>query len=592
MTALAQARLRRPRGRGFLLWGAGLLLVLAAVAIAAPLLAPYDPAVRVGRPFSPPTSVHLLGTNDVGQDLLSELLYGARVSLLVGGVAALVAMLIGTVVGVVAGYARGWVDVAAMRLVDVVLCLPVLPLTIVIGVFLGPGLSTQIVVIASVMWAGVARELRAQVLSVREQDHVQAVRAMGAGPGYALRRHVLRAVVPLVVPQFVLAIKTAILLEASLAFLGLGDITAKSWGTMLYFAHARSAFLTDAWLWWVVPPGTAIAATVLGFALLGCAFEERARPVLRGLPRPGIQRRLLLARGWPRRAAPQRPPTDQAAAGEDAGDAGDVVELVAFDDVSIAYPSADGSPVLAVRDVSLTITAGEVVGLVGESGSGKSTLAAAASALLPEAAAITAGHVRVCGRDLKRMTPVQMRRLRGARVALIPQEAMSALNPVQSIGHQLVEAIRAHDRVPRGQARRRAGELLELVGVAADRAGDHPHQLSGGMRQRVVIAIALANSPALLVADEPTSGLDVLVQAEVLDLLAELGRRLDVAMLVVSHDLPVLERIADRIAVMHAGRVVEVGPTAAVVTTPEHEYTRELLAAVRRLQLAGQPVAT
>ncbi len=284
---VAGARSTRGRSRRFALTGVVILGVLVTVALAAPLLAPYDPAHRAGVPFTPPSGEHLLGTNDVGQDLLSELLFGARSSLLAGTVAALAATVLGAGVGIVAGYARGWVDTALMRLVDVVLSLPVLPLTIVIGVFAGPGLVTQIVVIASVIWAGVARELRAQVLSVRERDHIQALRAMGGRAGYVVPRHVLPAVTPLVVPQFVLATKTAILLEASLAFLGLGDITAKSWGTTLSLAHSRSAFLTDAWLWWVLPPGAAIAVTVLAFALLGYAFEERARPALRELPAQG-----------------------------------------------------------------------------------------------------------------------------------------------------------------------------------------------------------------------------------------------------------------------------------------------------------------
>ncbi|MGI9003099.1 MAG: dipeptide/oligopeptide/nickel ABC transporter permease/ATP-binding protein [Pseudonocardia sp.] len=553
------------RSRRFAATGLGILAALVGIALAAPLLAPYDPADRVGRPFSAPSAAHLLGTNDVGHDLLSELIYGARVSLLVGIVAALAATLIGTGVGLVAGYARGWVDTALMRLVDVVLSLPVLPLTIVIGVFAGPGLVTQIVVIATVIWAGVARELRAQVLSLRERDHIQALWAMGAGPFHVLPRHVLPAVAPLVVPQFVLATKTAILLEASLAFLGLGDLTAKSWGTMLSLAHARSAFLTDAWRWWVVPPGVAIAVTVLAFALLGYAFEERARPSLR-------DRSASSRRDWPVPARAAAPPDPTAAALE-------------IEDLTVEY-RCDRGPVTAVERVHLTVVAGELVGLVGESGSGKSTIAAAAIGLLPAAATITGGAVRVAGRDLATLSAAQLRALRGDRVALIPQEAMSALNPVRTIGAQLAEAVRAHRRLDRRAARRRAGELLALVGLDPAGAEDYPHQLSGGMRQRVVIAMALANDPAVVIADEPTSGLDVLVQAEVLDLLDGLRRRLGLALLVVSHDLPVIERIADRIAVLRAGTLVEVGPAAVIVGSPTHPYTRALVAAAPRLRPA------
>jgi peptide/nickel transport system ATP-binding protein/peptide/nickel transport system permease protein len=546
--------------------GVGIVAVLVLAALAAPLLAPYDPDERFGRPFAAPSPAHLLGTNDVGHDLLSELLFGARISLLVGVVAALAATVVGAAVGVTAGYVRGWLDPVLMRLVDVVLALPALPLTIVIGVFAGPGLGTQIIVITTVMWAGVARELRAQVLSLRERDHVQALRAMGAGPWHVVGRHLLPAVAPLVVPQFVLATKTAILLEASLAFLGLGDLTAKSWGTMLSLAHARSAFLTDAWLWWVLPPGLAIALTVLAFALLGHAFEERARPSLRTRPR----------------VVPREPALRLVARTD-----GPPLEI---ENLHVTYPG-DVAAVRAVDGIDLAVAAGELVGLVGESGSGKSTLAAAALGLLPPAAAITGGSVRIEGRDLASLSAEQLRRIRGDRVALIPQEAMSALNPVHPVAEQLAEAVRVHRPVGRAAARARAAELLELVGIDPRRGRDHPHRFSGGMRQRVVIAMALANDPAVVIADEPTTGLDVVVQAEVLDLLDGLRGRLGLALLVVTHDLPMIERVADRVAVMRSGRLVEVGPTARVVGAPEHPYTRLLVGSAPRLELPQPEVA-
>ena len=544
--------------------GLTLLGVLVFVALAAPLLAPYAPGDRVGRPFSAPSAAHLLGTNDVGHDLLSELIYGARISLLIGIVAALVATVIGASVGLLAGYARGWVDTVLMRFVDVVLALPVLPLTIVIGVFAGPGLITQVIVISAVIWAGIARELRAQVLSLRERDHIQALRAMGAGAGHVLPRHILPAVVPLLVPQFVLATKSAILLEASLAFLGLGDTTAKSWGSTLSNAHARSAFLTDAWLWWVVPPGLAIAVTVLAFALLGYAFEERARPSLRDG---------LLSRSAPTRAAG---PVDL-----------DAPPLV-IENLTVTYQS-DRGVITAVDDLSITVGAGELVGLVGESGSGKSTVTAAAIALLPPAATVTDGTVSVQGRDLATLTAEELRALRGDRIALVPQDAISALNPVRTVRSQLAEAVRAHRPVTRAAARARADELLSLVGLDPARAGSYPHQFSGGMCQRVVIAMALINDPAVVIADEPTSGLDGVVQGEVLDLLDDIRRRLNLALLIVSHDLNVVGRIADRIAVMQAGQIVEVGPTEQVLTAPAHPFTRSLVHAVPRLTTAGAP---
>ncbi|MGE2732460.1 dipeptide/oligopeptide/nickel ABC transporter permease/ATP-binding protein [Mycolicibacterium vaccae] len=540
------------RSQRLALAGAVILGLLLIIAAAAPWLAPYDPGERVTRPFAVPSAAHWLGADDAGHDLLSLLIHSARISLFVGVTAALVATVVGTVVGVLGGYLRGPVDTVLMRVVDVVLALPVLPLTIVIGVFAGPGLRTQIMVIAAVLWAGLARELRAQVLSLRERDYIQAERAMGAGAFYVLRRHIVPAIFPLVVPQFVLTIKTAILLEASLAFLGLGDISAASWGSMLSMAHERNAFLTDAWLWWVLPPGLAIAVTVLAFALLGNAIEERSRPVLR------LRRR---------RVSPPARPVDA-----------DVEAPLIVDGLTVVYGAHVGA-----RDVSFTVAAGEVLGLVGESGSGKSTVAAAAMGLLPAAAEITDGRVLVAGHNVATMAGPELRALRGNRIALIPQEALSALNPVRTVGSQLDEAIRAHCSCSRGAARTRTRELLLQVGLGDDHVDAYPHQLSGGMRQRVVIAMALANEPDVLIADEPTSGLDAMREAEVLSLLDDLRIRHSLALLIVTHNLPVIERIAHRIAVMKDGAVVEIGATAQIIATPQHPYTRRLVESAPRL---------
>ncbi|MEE2057463.1 dipeptide/oligopeptide/nickel ABC transporter permease/ATP-binding protein [Rhodococcus artemisiae] len=557
----------KTRSHRLALVGAVILGILLLCAAAAPWLAPYDPTERVTRPFAKPSADHWLGADDVGHDLLSMLIQGAQISLFVGVVAALVATTIGTAVGIAAGYVRGAVDTVLMRMVDVVLSLPVLPLTIVIGVFAGPGLGTQVMVISAVLWAGLARELRAQVLTLRERDYIQAERAMGAGPVYVLRRHVLPAILPLVIPQFVLTVKTAILLEASLAFLGLGDISAASWGSMLSMAHARNAFLTDAWVWWVLPPGIAIAVTVLGFALLGNAIEERSRPILTVRAQNRLRRKTRPA---------EAPPVD-----------GTPVAPLVVDGLTVVY----GEESSGATKVSFAVEAGELVGLVGESGSGKSTVAAATLGLLPSAARITSGRVLVSGRDVAALPDEELRALRGNRISLIPQEALSALNPVRSIGSQMDEAILVHRSRRRHEARERTLELLTQVGLGADRADAYPHQLSGGMRQRVVIAMALANEPDVVIADEPTSGLDVLREAEILALLDDLRARHSLALLIVTHNLPVIERIADRIAVMKDGELVEIGTASQIGTDPRHPYTRKLVDAAPRLESLREKVA-
>jgi ABC-type dipeptide/oligopeptide/nickel transport system permease subunit len=261
--------------------GLAMLVVLAALALGADWLVPYDPTELSGRPFEPPSAEHLLGTNDIGQDILSELIVGARVSLLIGVLAAAISLTLGTLVGVTAGYFRGVPDALLMRVVDVALLIPFIPLMVLLAAYLGQNVWNLILVIGLLIWARPARVIRSYVLTLSERDYVLAARAIGARDGHIVLRHVLPGVVSLALAQFVLAASASMLLEASLSFLGLGDPTQKSWGTMLFYAQARSAFLSGAWLWWVVPPGLMITAAVLSFALVGFALEEAYNPAVR-----------------------------------------------------------------------------------------------------------------------------------------------------------------------------------------------------------------------------------------------------------------------------------------------------------------------
>src|SRR5215212_8342490 len=235
-----------------------------------------------------------------------------------------------------------------------------------------------------------------------------------------------------------------------------------------------------------------------------------------------------------------------------------------------------------VDRVSFRIAAGETLGVVGESGSGKSVTAFSVLRLVQPPGRVTGGEVIFEGRDLLRLSEREMREVRGARISLIFQEPMTALNPVMRIGDQIAEALTVHERATRGDARLRAIELLEAVRIpdAARRVRDYPHQLSGGMRQRVMIAIALACRPPLIIADEPTTALDVTIQAQVLELLRELKARYNLAILLITHDFGVIAEMADRVAVMFKGRIVEQGSVRDILRHPTHEYTRALLAAV------------
>jgi len=254
--------------------------------------------------------------------------------------------------------------------------------------------------------------------------------------------------------------------------------------------------------------------------------------------------------------------------------------LLELRDVSVDYTGRSGS-VSAVQNVSLSLHEGETFGLVGESGCGKTTLSMALMGLLPETAKVT-GNMLFRGTDLTTMSEAARRRLRGDRIGMVFQDPATSLDPTFSIGSQVAETLRAHRKMSRKQAKVRALELLTEVGIPAPetRYADPPHRLSGGMRQRVVIAAALANDPALLLADEPTTALDVTIQAQILDLLAGLQKRHNTTILLVAHDLGVVAQVCDRVGVMYAGQLVEVAPVAQLFADPQHPYTRALMDAL------------
>ncbi len=258
--------------------------------------------------------------------------------------------------------------------------------------------------------------------------------------------------------------------------------------------------------------------------------------------------------------------------------------LLRVEDLRVHFDTPDGT-VRAVDGISYELGRGRLLGIVGESGSGKSVSSLAIMGLLDRGRAEVAGRVLFGGRDLLALGEDGMRAVRGNEIAMIFQDPLSALHPYHRVGAQLVEAIRAHREVPRAAARARTLELLELVGIpeARRRIDSYPHELSGGMRQRAMIAMALANEPALLIADEPTTALDVTVQAQILELIARLKDDLGMAVVIITHDLGVVAEMADEIAVMYAGRIVERAPAARIFAAPEHPYTWGLLRSIPRL---------
>ncbi len=268
MAILSPRRLRRP-----VLFGLLLLALFLLLAVFAPLIAPFDPW-EPGRPFLPPSMTHPFGTNDIGQDIFSELIYSTRISLFVGFFAAFVSVAIGTLVGLFSGYLRGAADEVLMGTTDIVLIIPALPLMIILAAHTSPSIWNIIIVIGALWWTSTARVVRSRVLQLREMPFVEAARSLGAGDGYIVFKHILPNTLQVILAKFILAVAGAMLTEASLSFLGLGDPLQKSWGMMLNYAFSRGGFINGYW-WWYLPPGICISLAVLSFVLIGFGLEEQ-----------------------------------------------------------------------------------------------------------------------------------------------------------------------------------------------------------------------------------------------------------------------------------------------------------------------------
>lgn len=547
--------------------GLCILSFLIVLAVFAPYIAPYDPDSYSGPSFSPPNWDHLLGTNDVGQDILSELFFGARISLVVGILSATIGIAMGSLIGIISGSSPGIVDTTLMRIVDLLLAIPFIPLMIVIGVYFGPGLFTEIIVISGLIWSISAREVRSKVMSIIKQNHILAAKSMGSTQFYIMFHYLLPGVFPIVISQFVRAVSIAILLETSLSFLGLGDASAKSWGTMLFFANAKSAFLTDAWIWWILPSGLLITLTVLSFAFIGYSLEERIKPQLHNWGKNTKNNRTILKSSNYSLSISKERKQDE------------YNQVLQIRGLTVTY-FTNNNVKKALDNIHFEVSKGHITGIIGESGSGKSTLAASIIGMLKPPAKIVDGDITILNQNLAKLDRSKLRQIRGNRIALIPQNSMSALNPVFTAIRQVIESILIHKNISKSEATSKAYRLLQEVGISKESANMYPHELSGGMRQRVLIAMALANEPEIIIADEPTTGLDIILQREILDILSNLRNLHGLSIVLITHDIQIALNMADEIVVMQNGKIVEKNSVSQLLSHQEHRYTHSLITAL------------
>jgi peptide/nickel transport system permease protein len=544
--------------------GVVLLIVVFATAFA-PLLAPTGPLEQdLLSIYSKPSADHLLGTDQLGRDILSRILYGGRVTLLGVMQAVTVCTLLGMLLGLSAGTLGGLVELAVMRVCDVLLAVPGLVILLVVLAIFGQNESAAMVTLGIIMSPTLIRVAYSATIAVREEPYVAGARVAGLSNVQIMLRHILPAVAGPALTQISLVAALACLVEAAIGFLGLGVAPPNpSWGNMV--TDAQQAIILAPWM--LVPTGGIIAIVALALTLIGNGIRDAY---------VGRSSGSIKAYSWRALTAPvardiARRPDGEASTQTSA-------PILSVTRMSVDLPRGKG--LLRIVDgVSFDVRPGEALGIVGESGCGKSMTISGVLRVLPLGAQLAAESISFQGVELTSLSEREMNAYRGTGIAFISQEPISSLNPAFTVGHQLAEAVRLHRKVGRAEARQIARELMTRVRLPEPDvvARKYPHELSGGMAQRIAIARALAGEPELLIADEPTTALDVSVQSEILDLLRDLREQSGMALILVTHDWGVVAEACDRAMVMYAGEVVEKANVRSLVRTPQHPYTRALL---------------
>ena len=547
-TSLFRTVLHNPLG----LVAVVLLAAILLLSIIGPLLAPHDPnEVRIDLINAPPGGEYLLGGDGAGRDVLSRLLWGARNTLVGALIAVGIAMVLGTVTGLLAGYFGRLFDGISSWVANSLLALPAMIILLSLYQVLQGSIYASMAVFGVLLAPGFFRLVRNLVIAVKSELYVDAARVSGLTNARIISRHVLGVIRSPIIIQTAIVAGLAIIIQSGLAFLGLGDSSSPSWGESLSNAFSNIYIAPASIIW----PGLLIALTVGALVLLGNALRD------------GLQGTRVAGTSRPPRPVPPAdvPHVDPGA-------------LLSIQDLHVAYGPPE-APTEVVKGVSFGVRPGEILGIVGESGSGKTQTAFAVLGLLPRGGRVAAGSVLFEGSELTTMSPAGIRALRGGSIAYVPQEPMSNLDPSFTIGFQLVEPMRAVLGIPASEARTRALELLARVGIPDPERtyGSYPHEISGGMAQRVLIASAVSCRPSLLIADEPTTALDVTVQAEVLELLRELQAEMGMAIILVTHNFGVVADICERVVVMRDGVVVETNDVGPLFDDPQDPYTRMLL---------------
>ncbi len=536
------------------------LAVLLTVAIFGESILVHDPyEADLDHVLEGPTAEHWLGTDHLGRSTLSRVVVATAVALKAAALGVGIAFFLGAPAGLLSGYFGGWWDRIAMRIAEAIIALPGLLVAIAILAILGPSLTNAMIALGFANSTAFFRLMRGASMEVRKALYIDAAQVIGASTPRIVFRHVLPNVSGPLTVQTTLAFSHVLLAEAGLSFIGLGvQPPDSSWGVML--SSSQNYIYQQPFL--AIPPGLMIMFTVLAFNMLGDGLRDALARVGASFIRDSKPPQVPLAHQVEDLALPVRE------------------SVLEVNGLEVRFTRPAGDEIAVISDVSFTVPEGKTIGLVGESGCGKSVTALAVMGLLPSNGYLARGSVKLAGKELTELSDEELNAVRGKDIAMIFQEPMSSLNPAFTVKNQIAESLRIHEGMTRKQAGNRAVELLGHVGIpgARRRAEDYPHQFSGGMSQRVMIAMALACKPRLLIADEPTTALDVTTQGQVLDLLSALQEEHAMSILLITHDLGVVADMCEEAIVMYAGQVVENGPVNDVLIRPQHPYTAGLLA--------------
>jgi peptide/nickel transport system permease protein len=564
--------LRRLLGQPAAAISFGWIALLSVLALVASWIAPFDPAKPdINSIVASPSAAHWLGTDSAGRDVLSRLLVGTRNSLLGVLLCVVIAFLIGVTGGLLAGYFGGKIGAGFSWVSNLIMAMPGIVLLVAVRAALGGSVWVAMSVFGVIIAPAFFRLVSVTVRAVRNELYIDAAQVSGLSDRRIISRHVLGVIRAPIIIQTAIVASIALAIQAGLAILGFGDPNISNLGTMLSDGQSK-LFLQPLLLLW---PSLVLASVTISLVTVANALRDLSEgPRVSASKVVPIPSTTDLGNDLAALDPPIVHPSDTSSS----------ALLLQVRDLVVGYPdpSHESGWVQVVRGVSLDVYKGEVVGLVGESGSGKTQSAFAILGLLPVGGRILGGSIQFAETELVGLRDKQLDGIRGRRIAYVPQEPMSNLDPSYSVGSQLVEPLRKCLGLSKSEAKSRALELLARVGIPNPTRTyrSYPHELSGGMAQRVLIAGAVSCGPDLIIADEPTTALDVTVQAEILDLLRELQRELNTSLVLVTHNFGVVADLCDSVAVMQAGRIVEQGPVRSIFNDAKHPYTQSLLEAI------------